>query len=117
MSSLLEAKGPLAVVAKKPAGALAALREKQGGVPQQLLDAVKEQQRVRRLLKGALDKGPKSVPELAIACNLPSDVVLWHVMAMRRYGDVVEAGEEGRSPFYAHKGAGRHAAGAGREEP
>jgi hypothetical protein len=85
-------------------GGLAALREKRGGAAQALLDAVKEQQRIRRLLKAALGEGPRSVPELAAACALPSHVALWHVMAMRRYGEVVEAGESGRYPLYARRG-------------
>jgi hypothetical protein len=105
MSPLLEAaEAAPAAAPGKPAAArsaLAVLREKRGGVPQALLDAVKEQQRIRRLLKAALGEGPRTVPDLSAACALPSHAVLWHLMAMRRYGEVVEAGESERYPLYA----------------
>jgi hypothetical protein len=109
MSAVLE---PPAAPAKQSAkqSALAALREERGGVPQALLQAVKEQQRIRRLLKSALDQGPRTVPDLAADCGLATHLVLWHLMAMRRYGDVVEAGESGRYPLYARKGGPASAA-------
>jgi predicted transcriptional regulator len=39
--------------------------------------------------------GPKTVPEIAQAAQLPSDQVLWHVMAMKKYDLVREIGMEG----------------------
>ena len=81
------------------------LRERVGGPSAELRAAFKEQQRVRKLLRQALAAGPKTVPQLAAACALDAAVVLWHVMALRRYGGVAESGLDGDAPVYALKGA------------
>jgi hypothetical protein len=43
------------------------------------------------------------VPELAHECGLEAGRVLWHLMAMRRYGEVTEAGERERYVLYVLK--------------
>lgn len=91
---------------EKPAGEktpLARLRESRGGVSEELKEYFKEQQRIRKALREALKYGPKSVPELAASCSLDKQATLWHVMAMRRYGEVVEAGERNGYPLYSLK--------------
>lgn len=45
----------------------------------------------RKKVSAALGDGPQSVPRLAAATGLSTDRVLWHVAAMRKYGDLVEA--------------------------
>jgi biotin operon repressor len=82
---------------------LALLRERRGGVSDELKEYFKEQQRIRKALREALKDGPKSVPELAASCSLDTQAILWHVMAMRRYGEVVEATEKNGYPLYALK--------------
>jgi predicted Rossmann fold nucleotide-binding protein DprA/Smf involved in DNA uptake len=69
------------------------LRERRGGVPKQLVARQREQLAVRRKLVDALQSGPKTVPELARQTELPRHEVFWHLMAMRKYGQVAE-GEE-----------------------
>ena len=49
----------------------------------------------RKQITEALRKGPAIVPELALQTGLPTDQVLWHVTAMRKYGAVKEASPEG----------------------
>ena len=82
---------------------LALLRERRGGMSEELKDYYKEQQRVRKLLREALKSGSKSVPELAQAIGLEKPSTLWHVMAMRRYGAVTECAERNGYPVYALK--------------
>ncbi|MCJ7570090.1 MAG: hypothetical protein MUO58_21475 [Anaerolineales bacterium] len=36
--------------------------------------------------------GPKTIPEIAEAAQLPSSQVLWHVMSMKKYDLVREVG-------------------------
>ena len=43
------------------------------------------------------------MPELAALLNLEKSTTLWNVMAMRRYGEVVEAAERNGYPLYALK--------------
>jgi hypothetical protein len=42
-----------------------------------------------------MKQGAKTIPELAAAAVLPADRVLWHVMAMKKYDLVREAGKDG----------------------
>ncbi len=66
------------------------LRERRGGISDELQAWFKEQQRVRKAMKEALKGGPRIVPELAAACGLEPPAAMWHVAAMRRYGQVVD---------------------------
>jgi predicted Rossmann fold nucleotide-binding protein DprA/Smf involved in DNA uptake len=56
---------------------------------------LKDQQAFRRELQKAMKGGPKTIPEIAEAAQLPSDQVLWHVMAMKKYDLIREVGMEG----------------------
>jgi hypothetical protein len=49
----------------------------------------------RRLLVDALKTGSSTVPALAVDSSLPTDVVLWHIAGMRKYGLVQEIGTNG----------------------
>jgi hypothetical protein len=91
--------------ADRPKRPIEVLRDRMGGVSKELQASVKEQGRIRKLLRGALAGGPRTVPELGAECELPTTTVLWHLMAMRRYGQVVEAGEAGDYVRYALKGS------------
>lgn len=70
------------------------LREKRGGVSETLKGYVKNQNRIKKLLHDALKNGPMTIPQLAARCQLDPSVLLWHLMAMRRYGEVVEGREQ-----------------------
>ncbi|MGD0844760.1 MAG: hypothetical protein ABSA06_10375 [Geobacteraceae bacterium] len=82
---------------------LALLRERRGGMSDELKEYFNVQQQTRKGLRKALKEGPKTVPELASLLNLEKSTTLWHVMAMRRYGEVIEAGERNGYPLYALK--------------
>ena len=62
---------------------------------------LKENQDIRKQLKAALKNGPATVPELAEATTLPTNVVLWHVMAMKKYDLVNEVGQDAEYYQYA----------------
>ncbi len=70
------------------------LRERRGGTSEALKEYVKNQNRIKKLLCDALKKGPMTIPQLAAHCQLDPSVLLWHLMAMRRYGEVVEGQEQ-----------------------
>jgi hypothetical protein len=70
------------------------LRARRGGVSESLKLYVKEQQRIRKLLREGLKTGPKTVPQLAKQSGVEASRVLWHLMALRRYGEVVEGMEQ-----------------------
>jgi predicted transcriptional regulator len=54
-----------------------------------------------------LRSGPKTIPELARALNLPSHEVMMIVMAMRRYGYIEEIPKNRRDDYFQYKFIGR----------
>ena len=89
----------------KPKRPLEVLRERQGGMSKELREYFNEQQRVFKAIKAALKTGPKTVPQLAAECKVDAPKTMWYVMALRRDGDVVEAGERDDYLLYSLKGA------------
>jgi hypothetical protein len=77
------------------------LKERRGGAPQALLDAVREHNAARTAIKKALAAGPETVPAIAQATGLAPGLVLWTVTAMRKYGHVVEDSTDGSYVRYA----------------
>jgi predicted transcriptional regulator len=75
--------------------AVLVLRDRMGGMSDGLKEYVKGLNKIRRDIIAALKGGPKTVPELARATGLEPKAALWHVMAMRRYGMVVEGERRG----------------------
>jgi len=69
------------------------LRDRCGGVPQALLELTRRQAAIRKQLTKTLQEGPKTVPQLAAASGFPTHELFWHLMAMKKYGQIVE-GEE-----------------------
>lgn len=79
------------------------LRERQGGMSKELQESFKLQNKLRKSLREALKTEARTVPELAQLLQLPAPEVMWHVMALKKYGAVVEAGERGEYVTYTLK--------------
>jgi predicted transcriptional regulator len=62
---------------------------------------LKEQQDIRKKLKAVMKTGPQTVPQIAQAAELPTELVLWHVVAMKKYDIVTETGKDGYYYLYA----------------
>ena len=81
--------------AKKRIEMLKELREVHKDTVEKSQAYLKDQQAFRKELQNAMKGGPKTIPEIAEAAQLPSDQVLWHIMAMKKYDLIREAGMEG----------------------
>lgn len=77
------------------------LRDERGGAVDGITRRNKERQAARKKVRAALAAGPTTVPAIAAASGLPTQDVLWHVAAMRKYGDLVETGTDGDYCTYA----------------
>lgn len=77
------------------------LRERHKDTVERTQARLKEQNAIRRELCQALRDGPLTVPEIAEAVRMPAHEVLWHVTAMKKYEQVVEAGRCGEYYQYA----------------
>jgi predicted transcriptional regulator len=61
---------------------------------------LKEQKALRKQICQAMRTEPQIVPQLAETTGIPSEQVLWHVTAMKKYGLVVENGMCGEYYLY-----------------
>ncbi|NMC19596.1 MAG: MarR family transcriptional regulator [Thermogutta sp.] len=75
---------------KKP---IEILRERVGGASRELVERNRRQTADRRRIIDALKAAPKTAPEIAKETGLPPHEVFWHLMAMKKYGKVVEGAE------------------------
>ena len=55
----------------------------------------------RRAIRGVLEREASTVPKIAAELSFPADEVLWHLTAMRKYGQAAESGEDGDYVLYA----------------
>lgn len=84
-------------VVKEPSRAevLKGLRAKHEQSVERTRDLLKEQQQIRRAIGAVLKDEAMTIPATAEATGLPSEVVLWNVMAMKKYGLIEEMGMDG----------------------
>jgi hypothetical protein len=83
--------------------AIRILREKRGGMTEEFKAYYQRQVKVRRELVASLRVGPKNVSELAQAVSLPGHEVMWHLNAMKKYGEVAVVGQAGDYLTYGLK--------------
>ncbi|MGD2058205.1 MAG: hypothetical protein PVF85_07685 [Anaerolineales bacterium] len=74
---------------------LKSLREQHKKTVEQTRQLLKEQQQIRRTISAAVKDEALTIPAAAQATELPSQVVLWHVMAMKKYGLIEEMSMDG----------------------
>lgn len=84
----------------KEKASLKDLRQERQLVVERVAAHVKELNRIRKMVTDSLKDGPKTVPAVAEATGIPSRTVFWHLIAMRKYGKVAEAGQEDDYPTY-----------------
>jgi predicted transcriptional regulator len=75
--------------------ALKALREQRPAETEAVQARLKEQMKIEREITQLLKEGPKTVPAVAEATGFPTQTVFWHLIALKKYGKVVEAEQEG----------------------
>jgi predicted Rossmann fold nucleotide-binding protein DprA/Smf involved in DNA uptake len=81
--------------AKKRTEMLKQLREQHEEGVKATQALLKETNNSRKLLRQAMKAAPRTVPEMAAETGLPANEVLWHVIAMKKYGQVAETGLDG----------------------
>ncbi len=84
---------------------LKVFRERMGGLTEAKKAMTKDQRDTTKAILDALKAGPRTVPELSGDTKIPSEKVLWYVMALKRYGKVAEAGLAGDYYRYERKEA------------
>jgi predicted Rossmann fold nucleotide-binding protein DprA/Smf involved in DNA uptake len=75
--------------------ALTALREQRVSETEAAQAKLKEQVKIEKEITRVLEEGPITVPALAEATGFPTQMVFWHLIALKKYGKVAEAEQEG----------------------
>jgi predicted transcriptional regulator len=75
--------------------ALAALREQRASETEAAQARLKEQVKIEKEITRVLKEGPMTVPALAEAIGFPTQMVFWHLIALKKYGKVAEAEQDG----------------------
>jgi DNA-directed RNA polymerase specialized sigma subunit len=88
---------------QKRTAMLAELRKERREKVERAQALLKEQQAVRKTLSRVLQGQPRSVPEIAAATGLPPHEVLWHITAMKKYGEVVDDGMDDDFEYYLYR--------------
>ena len=78
--------------AKKRTETLKRLREEHEQTVERTQELLREQNSIRKQIRQAMADGPKTVPELTAATQLPGEVVMWHITAMKKYNLIAEIG-------------------------
>lgn len=77
------------------------LRERLGKASKRAVAHNQAHSHIGKQIVKALGKSSQTVPEIAEATGLPSDQVLWCLMAMKKYGTLVEGQQRGDYYEYA----------------
>jgi predicted transcriptional regulator len=74
---------------------LKALREERSELISRNKEILKKQSSETGLIRKGLKEGNKTIPELAENTGLKSDLILYYVSAMKKFGEITEAGHAG----------------------
>ena len=86
--------------AKQRTQLLTKLREQHKDTVAVAQERLKLQKKIKREINQSIKDNPKTVPEIAEEIEQPSQEVLWHIAAMKKYGIVAEAGMSGEYVLY-----------------
>jgi hypothetical protein len=78
-----------------------AVMEDQGSRP--LIEVMRDEMVFRDKIIGMLQREPKTILEIAAGLGCPSHEVTYWVMAMWRYGIIVETGKAGDDGYYKYQ--------------
>ena len=71
---------------------LKALREERSELIERNKELLKKQNSETGLIKKGLKEGNKTIPELSKETGLTGDLILYYVSAMKKFGEITEAG-------------------------
>lgn len=75
--------------------ALKKLRQERKSFIDQARNLIKDQSSIFKKIKEELNGNGKTVPEIASVTGFSSSQVLWFVMALKKYGQVIEGVKDG----------------------
>ena len=86
---------------------LKALRRDRKALVQAAQGRLREQLGIRKEIARALAAGPLTVPEVAAAIGISTESVFWNLMAMKKYGQAAEVGQDESGDYYRYQLSGK----------
>ena len=72
-------------------------------VPDEVKEKSKKFIRMRKAIKASLKEGPKTIPQLVEEMKLPTDVVTYYVMSLRKFGDIAVGELDEDDEYYSYE--------------
>ena len=72
-------------------------------VPDEVKEKSKKFVRIRKAIKASLKEGPKTIPQLVEEMKLPTDVVTYYVMSLRKFGDIAVGELDDDDEYYSYE--------------
>jgi len=98
----MEAKEKARAKAKAISELMSAKRKEHAESAKEAQQLVKDKNAAQKLIKDALKSGPLTVPQIAKDSGLTSSETMQRVAAMRKYGDIAEAGMNEDGEYYLY---------------
>jgi predicted transcriptional regulator len=98
----LEAKEKAKERSKAISELMAAKRKEHAESAKAAQQLVKDKNATRKIIKDVMQAGPHTVLQIAKESGLTTAETLWHVAAMRKYGEVVESGVNEDGEYYLY---------------
>ncbi|MBA7546847.1 hypothetical protein ES705_39248 [subsurface metagenome] len=72
-------------------------------VPDEVKEKSKKFVRIRKAIKASLKEGPKTIPQLVEEMKLPTDVLTYYVMSLRKFGDIAVGELDDDDEYYSYE--------------
>jgi len=72
----------------------------------EIIEVIREEPLMHKPILEAVADGEKTIPQIAEAIGAPTEETVYWVMGMRRYGMLVETGEEDGDGYYSYAAVG-----------
>jgi len=72
-------------------------------VPERLKKQMKEFMKIKRTILKTLESEPKTIPQIAEKTNLPQHIITYHLMTLRKYGEIETDKMDDMDEYYYYK--------------
>ena len=77
--------------------------KKKFGVNERAREYSKKYKEIQKRILETLQKGPKSIPQIAEILNLPTDVITYYLMTCRKFGYINVAGMDDMDEYFLYE--------------
>lgn len=72
-------------------------------VPDHITEGRKKFVKIRKAMLASLKESAKTIPQLALALELPLPETTWYLMSLQKFGDVTVEGIDDMDEYYIYK--------------